>query len=173
MRVRIEPWAESDFDLLRRANAPEMTEHIGGPETEEQLVRRHKRYVDIAGTGTGRMFSVLLHPELEAVGTLGYWERVWRDEVVYEAGWSVFPRFQGRGIAERLPWRPRPGQRRNTSTGICMHPRPSTIPRRTRSAGRPASPSSLSATSNSRQVTSSAPTTGVSTSPPCRDSVTP
>jgi hypothetical protein len=29
MRVRIEPWAKGDFDLLRRANAPEMTEHIG------------------------------------------------------------------------------------------------------------------------------------------------
>jgi RimJ/RimL family protein N-acetyltransferase len=99
MRVRIESWAKGDFDLLRRANVPEMTEHIGGPETEEQLVRRHKRYVDIAGTGTGRMFSVLLHSEPEAVGTIGYWERVWRDEVVYETGWSVFPRFQGRGIA--------------------------------------------------------------------------
>jgi RimJ/RimL family protein N-acetyltransferase len=99
MRVRIEPWAESDLDLLRRANAPEMMEHTGGPETEEQLLGRHRRYVDIAGTGTGRMFSVLLPPEREAVGTIGYWERVWQDEVVYETGWSILPRFQGRGIA--------------------------------------------------------------------------
>jgi RimJ/RimL family protein N-acetyltransferase len=45
------------------------------------------------------MFSVLLHSEAEAVGTIGHWERVWRGDVVYETGWSVFPRFQGRGIA--------------------------------------------------------------------------
>jgi RimJ/RimL family protein N-acetyltransferase len=35
----------------------------------------------------------------EAVGSVGYWEREWRGDVVYEAGWSVLPRFQGRGIA--------------------------------------------------------------------------
>jgi RimJ/RimL family protein N-acetyltransferase len=45
------------------------------------------------------MFRVLLLPELEAVGAVGYWERVWQDETVYEMGWKVLPPFQGRGIA--------------------------------------------------------------------------
>ncbi|MCW2919778.1 MAG: N-acetyltransferase [Actinomycetia bacterium] len=35
----------------------------------------------------------------ERVGTIGYWERTWRDELVYETGWGVLPAFQDRGIA--------------------------------------------------------------------------
>lgn len=35
----------------------------------------------------------------EAVGWVGYWERTWRGDQVYEIGWSVLPAFQGKGIA--------------------------------------------------------------------------
>ena len=98
-QVRIEPWADSDLDLLRRVNAPEMMEHLGGPETEEQILARHKRYLKVGDAGTGRMFRIVLLPEHEAVGTIGYWERVWQEQTVYETGWSVLPEFQGRGIA--------------------------------------------------------------------------
>jgi RimJ/RimL family protein N-acetyltransferase len=99
LQVRIKPWADTDLDLLRRMNVPEMMEHIGGPETEEQILVRHKRYVEIGGMGTGRMFSIVLLPGLEAIGNIGYWERVWQTETVYEIGWGVLPPFQGRGIA--------------------------------------------------------------------------
>jgi len=34
-QVRIEPYSEPDLGLLMRNNAPEMTEHIGGPESDE------------------------------------------------------------------------------------------------------------------------------------------
>lgn len=98
-QVQIEPWAARDHNLLRLINAPEMTEHLGGPETEEQVLARHKRYVAIGETGTGRMFRIVLLPEREAVGSVGYWDRVLQDETVYEIGWSVLPPFQGRGIA--------------------------------------------------------------------------
>ena len=37
--------------------------------------------------------------ELKAVDNIGYWERVWQEETVYEIGWGVLPTFQGRGIA--------------------------------------------------------------------------
>ncbi|MBD0382969.1 hypothetical protein [Paenibacillus sedimenti] len=40
-QVRIEHWAEGDLELLRRMNAPEMMEHLGGPETEDQILARH------------------------------------------------------------------------------------------------------------------------------------
>jgi RimJ/RimL family protein N-acetyltransferase len=100
-KVRIESWADTDeyLELLRRKNAPEMTEHLGGPETDEKVVARHKRYVEIAGTGTGRMFRIVLLPGRETVGSLGYWEKVWHGETVYETGWGVLPPYQGRGIA--------------------------------------------------------------------------
>jgi RimJ/RimL family protein N-acetyltransferase len=45
------------------------------------------------------MFKIVDVETGEAVGSVGYWDRSWRDEEVYEIGWSVLPAFQGRGIA--------------------------------------------------------------------------
>ncbi|RFB14940.1 N-acetyltransferase [Bacillus sp. HNG] len=97
--VRIEPWVENDLNLLHLLNAPEMTVHFGGPETEEKVIARHNRYCEIAEKGTGRMFKILLLPNLEAVGSVGYWDTVWQGKPVYEIGWSVLASYQGRGIA--------------------------------------------------------------------------
>ncbi|MGI5213185.1 GNAT family N-acetyltransferase [Plantactinospora sp. CA-290183] len=97
--VRIEPWSEDDLDLLRRINTPEMKRHLGGPETDEQVVARHERYVRFAGTGKGVMFRVVALPEAVPAGSIGYWDRHWHDETVYEMGWSILPTYQGRGLA--------------------------------------------------------------------------
>jgi RimJ/RimL family protein N-acetyltransferase len=96
--VLLEPWSDGDFDLLRRINAPEMTAHLGGPETEEQLFIRHQRYVHAPDDGTGQMFRTVLVPDGVVVGSIGYWERTWQDETVFETGWSVLPEYQGRRI---------------------------------------------------------------------------
>ena len=107
-RVRLEPWTDDDFPLLVRLNAPEMTDHLGGPETPEQLAMRHKRYVGAAQSGIFRdsdreyaayIFKAILEPENVEVGGVNFWDREWKGETVYEMGWSVVPEFQGRGIA--------------------------------------------------------------------------
>ncbi|GGU54717.1 N-acetyltransferase GCN5 [Streptomyces albospinus] len=95
--VRIEPWTAADLTLLHEANTPAMTQHLGGPEADEQIARRHRRYLE--GEGAGQMFRVVLLPEGAAVGTTGFWETTWRGEPVFEAGWSVLPAYQGRGVA--------------------------------------------------------------------------
>ncbi|MEW1750384.1 GNAT family N-acetyltransferase [Streptomyces angustmyceticus] len=105
LRVRIEPWTPADLALLRRTNAPEMTHHLGGPETEEQLLARHARYLDLCGAG--QMFRIVLGPEDTVVGSIGFWELNLRQETAHEradrsaceTGWGVLPEFQGRGIA--------------------------------------------------------------------------
>ncbi|MEU9865407.1 GNAT family N-acetyltransferase [Streptomyces sp. NPDC047971] len=99
--VRLEPWSEDDFGLLRAMNAPQLMEHLGGPESEEALLKRHRRYVDlsVAGTSAGRMFRIVLLPEAAAVGAIGFWEQQVDGEPVYETGWTVLPGFQGRGVA--------------------------------------------------------------------------
>ncbi|WP_067464719.1 GNAT family N-acetyltransferase [Actinomadura macra] len=94
--VRIQPWSEDDLDLLRRVNAPEMKEHLGGPETEEQVRVRHARYLRSDDIG-GQMYRIVA--DGEPAGTVGFWSRDWRDEPVYESGWSVLPGFQRRGVA--------------------------------------------------------------------------
>jgi RimJ/RimL family protein N-acetyltransferase len=93
-QVRLEAWTEGDLDLLRRTNVPEMTEHLGGPESDDEILARHQRYLDSEG-----MFRIVLLPGGKVVGNVGYWERVWRGETVYETGWNVLPEYQGRGIA--------------------------------------------------------------------------
>ncbi|OLC16461.1 MAG: GNAT family N-acetyltransferase [Actinobacteria bacterium 13_1_40CM_66_12] len=97
--VRLVPWTEDDFALLVRLNAPEMTEHLGGPETLEQLERRHMRYVAAADSYSSYIFKAMLEPEGVQVGGVNFWDREWNGEEVYEMGWGVLPEFQGRGIA--------------------------------------------------------------------------
>jgi RimJ/RimL family protein N-acetyltransferase len=98
-QIAIEPWTDADLGLLRRLNTPEVWAHLGGPETEEKVIERHARYLDVGPDGSGRMFTVFLLPERVQVGNIGYWEREWQGETVYETGWHVLPEFQGRGIA--------------------------------------------------------------------------
>src|SRR5262245_48839040 len=97
--IRLEPWAETDLELERRTNVPEMTRHLGGVESDDAVVARHRRLGGLAASGKGRMFRVVLVPSGEAAGAVGYWEREWRDRTVYEMGWKVLPPYQGRGVA--------------------------------------------------------------------------
>ncbi|MEO3978567.1 GNAT family N-acetyltransferase [Streptomyces sp. CAU 1734] len=99
--VRIEAWSEEDFDLLRAANAPEMTAHLSGPETEEQLLARHRRYVTLSAedTARSRVYRIVAADTGERAGTIGFWESDWQGREIYETGWGVLPGFQGRGIA--------------------------------------------------------------------------
>jgi RimJ/RimL family protein N-acetyltransferase len=94
--VRIEQWGKSDLPLLEKLMGdPAMTEHLGGPESPEKIAGRQARY---QREGSG-MFKIVDEATEEAVGSVGYWERTWHGEQVYETGWSVLPAFQGRGIA--------------------------------------------------------------------------
>jgi RimJ/RimL family protein N-acetyltransferase len=97
--VRLEPWAEGDLPLLRKLlGDPEMTEYLGGPESEEKLAERQARYENL-DPDRGRMFKIVEAESGEPAGSVGYWEKDWREQQVYETGWSVLPAFQGRGIA--------------------------------------------------------------------------
>jgi RimJ/RimL family protein N-acetyltransferase len=94
--IQLEPWADKDLGLLQQLNTPEIWAHLGGPETEEQVLKRHDRYLVIE-TGAGGMFTVTL--DGVTAGSIGFWEREWQDETVYETGWNVLPEFQGKGVA--------------------------------------------------------------------------
>ena len=95
-RVRIEAWGEGDLSLLQKCvGDPAMMEHLGGPESPEKIAERQARY---ARPGS-RQFKIVDDATGEGVGWVGYWERDWRGEQVYEIGWSVLPAFQGRGVA--------------------------------------------------------------------------
>jgi RimJ/RimL family protein N-acetyltransferase len=92
--VRIEPWGTGDLGLLEQlVGDPAMMEHLGGPESAAKIAERQGRY-EQPGSG---MFKIVC--DGAPCGSVGYWEREWRDRTVWEVGWSVIPAFQGRGIA--------------------------------------------------------------------------
>lgn len=100
--IAIREWDEGDLPVLEASmgNA-EMTRYLGGPESPEKLSARHARYLALAGTGTGHMFVILAGADRTPAGSVGYWDKEWRGEHVYEIGWAVLVSFQGRGIASR------------------------------------------------------------------------
>jgi RimJ/RimL family protein N-acetyltransferase len=100
--VDLRPWSEGDFHLLERLLGDrEMTVHLGGPETPEKLRERHERYCQFTHTGPGCMFVIVAGPDRISAGSVGYWEKEWQGETVWETGWSVLPEFQGQGIATK------------------------------------------------------------------------
>lgn len=74
---------------------PAMTEFLGGPESPEKLADRQRRYAE---PGSG-MFKIVDVETGTGVGSVGFWDREWQGETVFETGWSVIPAFQGQGIA--------------------------------------------------------------------------
>jgi RimJ/RimL family protein N-acetyltransferase len=94
--VRLEPWGEGDLPLLRELlGDPAMMEHLGGPESAEKIAERQARYEQ----PDSKQFKIVDEASGEGVGWVGYWERDWQGEQVYEIGWSVIPASQGRGMA--------------------------------------------------------------------------
>lgn len=76
-----------------------MTAHLGGPEPEQKLLERHRRYVDLVANRAGHMFVILVGASERAAGSVGYWPTRWRDEDVVETGWAVLGDFRGQGVA--------------------------------------------------------------------------
>jgi RimJ/RimL family protein N-acetyltransferase len=94
--VRLEPWSEDDLPLLHELlGDAAMMRHLGGPETGEKIAERQARYEQ----PNSKQFKIVDETSGHGVGWVGYWEREWQGERVYEIGWSVIPSFQGRGIA--------------------------------------------------------------------------
>jgi len=92
--LHLEAWSEAGLEILHRSNTPEMTKHLGGPETEQAVLDRQQRYLNLT---VGEMMIIRLGSE--AIGSIGYWEREWDGEAVYETGYGIFPEFGGHGYA--------------------------------------------------------------------------
>jgi RimJ/RimL family protein N-acetyltransferase len=96
--VTLVPWGSGDLPLLERLMGdPQMTEHLGGPESLDKLRERQERYERLEGGD--RMFKIVDVASGDAVGSVGFWTKEWRVEQIYEVGWMVLPEFQGRGVA--------------------------------------------------------------------------
>jgi RimJ/RimL family protein N-acetyltransferase len=95
----LEPWDARGLAFERRANTPAMQAHLGGVEADAVVSDRHRRLLDTKEQGEGEFLLVMVDGEPEPVGSVGYWEREWHGETVYELAWKVLSGFQGRGLA--------------------------------------------------------------------------
>jgi RimJ/RimL family protein N-acetyltransferase len=96
--VHIEPWVQGDLPLLEKTlGDPEMMEYLGGPESPESIAQRQAGYEQ----ENSRQFKIVEDSTGVAVGWVGYWELTWRDEPVFEIGWSVLPDHQGQGFGSK------------------------------------------------------------------------
>jgi hypothetical protein len=58
--VLLQPWSEEDLPLLEKLlGDPAMMVHLGGPESPEQILRRHQRYLQLHESDTDHMFKVV------------------------------------------------------------------------------------------------------------------
>ena len=74
--MRIEPWGAGNQPLLEQLMGdPAMMEHLGGPETAEKIAERQQRY-EAPGSG---MFKIVDVASGEGCGSVGFWEKEWRD----------------------------------------------------------------------------------------------
>lgn len=98
-RVDIRPWSAGDLPLLERLlGDPELTMHIGGPESSEAIRARHERYL-ASDDSAGGVFAIVAGPERAAVGWVGYWAATWHGAEVWEIGWHVLPEHHRKGVA--------------------------------------------------------------------------
>lgn len=81
--------------MLRRANTPELTRYLGGPEAEDALAERHAEY--LAGGDAAQMFRIVV--DGADAGYAGWWEQEHDGAPASEVGCVVEPEWQGRGIA--------------------------------------------------------------------------
>lgn len=97
--IELVPWSDADLWVVERfLSDPEMMSHLGGPQSREQILDAHSRYLDTGRSGTGAMFTVVAEPGSQVVGSIGYWDKPWREALVYETGWMIFPEYQRRGL---------------------------------------------------------------------------
>ena len=99
--VSIRPYSEGDMWLLGRTlGDPSQMVYLNGPESSEQLRKRHKLFLTMsAEPRAGCMYTILADSDSTPVGNVGYWESGWKGQQGWEMGWFVLPEFQQQGIA--------------------------------------------------------------------------
>ena len=95
--VRLRRWTDVDLPLLWAANTPDMTRFLVAPEPDEQILRRHERYLRGWDVDDPRMFAIVDSRGV-GLGSIGWWKGSFQGPVK-EVGWAVLPEAQGRGVA--------------------------------------------------------------------------
>lgn len=98
--IRLRPYADADRWLTESIEtSPVMMADLGGPLPAADIPGVHARRLEGMAAGRLWFFTVELHPEGEAVGTICLWSDAVEGGQRSEAGWAILHEYQGRGIA--------------------------------------------------------------------------
>ena len=95
----LRPWAPEHLFLLVEANTAAMTRYPGGPENDDEVRRRHSRYLRLCADDAVCMFAI--EADGGSAGGIGFWPIEHDGAGSYETGWNVLSRWQGHGIARQ------------------------------------------------------------------------
>ena len=84
--ISLEPWGPGDEGLLRQ---------LAGGRNVSAL---QERYEQLNRSGEGWIYKIVDLASGSGVGSVGYWERSWRGDTIYEIASSVLPGSRGRGF---------------------------------------------------------------------------
>ena len=84
--IGLEPWGPGDEGLLRQ---------LAGSRHVSDL-QRH--YEQLNRSGEGWIYKIVDSATGRGVGCVGYWQRTWRGDGIYEVSSSLLPGSRGRGI---------------------------------------------------------------------------
>ena len=82
-QVTLRRWGTEDHPLLELSNTPEMTRYLGGPESPEELRKRHERYLRLNAAGEAHMFRIDVGGA--PAGGIGWWQTDHEGVPAYEA----------------------------------------------------------------------------------------
>jgi RimJ/RimL family protein N-acetyltransferase len=93
--VDLAPYTDADLELsIALETDPVVMKELGGPITRERVQKVHIRRV-----GDPWYLTIVPEPGEPPVGTIGLWPTQHAGETIFETGWMVLPRYQGRGFA--------------------------------------------------------------------------
>ena len=97
--MELVPYTDEHLALTEALECdPDMMRELGGPADPAGIPRLHRMRLEYVAKGE---WWLVIVPESSGppAGTIGIWERKFRERPIHEVGWMVLPEFQGRGIA--------------------------------------------------------------------------
>jgi RimJ/RimL family protein N-acetyltransferase len=93
VRIALAPYEESDLALTEELELdPDVMRELGGPSDPARLPTVHRIRVE------DPLYFAITVDDVRA-GQIGAWEKQLDGSPLFETGWMVLPRFQGRGVA--------------------------------------------------------------------------
>lgn len=98
--MELRPITADDLPLYVAVHCdPVMMAHLGGPRPEEEMPGKLRD--DLRSVDEGSAWIYVIQLDDGPAGTVVGWRHEWNGEPITEVGWTVLPRFQGRGLATR------------------------------------------------------------------------